>query len=76
MDAGIKDSRIIILACAEAEQITGRMEFKGASQVIYRPSIQTPWHMAQARKRFMGYAIIPMMFIGDYLRTWNEVYGN
>lgn len=44
--------------------------------MIYRPSIQTPWHMAQARKRFMAYAIIPMMFFGDYLRTWNEVYGN
>ena len=44
--------------------------------MIYRPSIQTPWHMAQARKHIMAYAIIPMMFFGDYLRTWNEVYGN
>lgn len=37
-------------------------------------SIQIPWKMAQARKRFMLFALIPMAWVGDYLDVWNQVY--
>lgn len=38
-------------------------------------SIQIPWRIGQARRAFMVPIVIALESIGDYWRTWHEVYG-
>lgn len=37
-------------------------------------SMQIPWHISQARRAMMAPAIIALESIGEFWRTWAEVY--